>query len=341
MKHSTTINFNATSVFLSITWSLMGILLPLFPSFSQSYPSLNDQFRLNQLQAPQGKVQVVIDTDTYNEIDDQFAVVYGLLSPDQMEVQAIYAAPYLNNRSVSPKDGMEKSFGEIERLLDKLAIKRENFVYRGSDAFLESLDKPIESPAAQDLINKAMNSDGPLYVLTLGAPTNVASAILLEPEIIHKIVVVWLGGKGLNWKTATEFNLMQDPIASQVLFDSGVPMVQIPTQPVTSHLLTTVAEVETYLKGQGAIGDYLVEIFNDYQPENGFGWSKVIWDISAIAYVINPGWFNTEIRSSPILTDELTYSVDHTRHLYRVANYLNRDAIFGDLFRKIQEYRVQ
>ncbi|MFO7822699.1 MAG: nucleoside hydrolase [Cyclobacterium sp.] len=334
-------SLNISPSFSQTVWFILVILLPLYPCFSQDYPQLTEPFRLSQLQPSQEKVKVVIDTDTYNEIDDQFAVVYGLLSPDQMEVQAIYAAPYLNNRSVSPKDGMEKSFGEIERLLDKLAIKRENFVYRGSDAFLESLDKPIESPAAQDLISKAMNSDGPLYVLTLGAPTNVASAILLEPEIIHKIVVVWLGGKGLNWKTATEFNLMQDPIASQVLFDSGVPLVQIPTQPVTSHLLTTVAEVETYLKGQGAIGDYLVEIFNDYQPENGFGWSKVIWDISAIAYVINPGWFNTEIRSSPILTDELTYSVDHTRHLYRVANYLNRDAIFGDLFRKIQEYRVQ
>ncbi|MDN3689809.1 nucleoside hydrolase [Cyclobacterium jeungdonense] len=323
--------------------AVLGLVLffLVFDGFSQNYPGLTDQFRLSQLEPPQGKVQVVIDTDTYNEIDDQFAVVYGLLSPDQMEVKAIYAAPYLNNRSVSPKDGMEKSFEEIERLLDKLAMKRENYVYRGSDAFLESLDKPIESPAAKDLISKAMNSEGPLYVLTLGAPTNVASAILLEPEIIHKIVVVWLGGKGLNWKTATEFNLMQDPIASQILFDSGVPLIQIPTQPVTSHLATTVAEIETYLKGKGEIGDYLVEIFNDYNKGDPFGWSKVIWDISAIAYVINPGWFNTEIRSSPLLTDQLTYSFDNTRHLYRVATYLNRDRIFGDMFKKIQQYTME
>ncbi|WP_439482618.1 nucleoside hydrolase [Cyclobacterium plantarum] len=317
------------------------ILLPLSPSFSQDYPTLPEAFRLNQLQAPEGKVEVVIDTDTYNEIDDQFAVVYALLSPEAINVSAIYAAPYLNNRSVSPKDGMEKSFEEIERLLDKLGMERNDFVYRGSEAFLESPEKPLESPAAKDLVERAMQADGPLYVLTLGAPTNVSSAILMEPEIIHKIVVVWLGGKGLNWKTATEFNLMQDPIASQVLFDSGVPLIQIPTQPVTSHLHTTVAEVETYLSGQGAIGDYLVEIFNEYQPTDGFGWSKVIWDISAIAYVIDPGWFSTEIRSSPILTDRLTYSFDHTRHLYRVATYLNRDRIFGDMFKKIQQYKDQ
>ncbi|WP_241684838.1 nucleoside hydrolase [Cyclobacterium xiamenense] len=318
---------------------ILGLILWLSITtvYSQKYPDLTDQFRLDRLQAPTGRVQVVIDTDTYNEIDDQFAVVYALLSPEHLDVRAIYAAPYLNNRSESPKDGMEKSLEEIERLLDKLDRTQDGFVYSGSENFLASLDKPLESPAASDLIQRARNSDGPLYVLTLGAPTNVASAILLAPDILHKIVVVWLGGKGLNWRTATEFNLMQDPIASQVLFDSGVPLIQLPTQPVTSHLLTTVAEMETYLQGRGEIGDYLVEIFKDYHKGDPFGWSKVIWDISAIAYVINPDWFTTEIRSSPLLTDQLTYSIDNTRHLYRVATYLNRDKIFGDLFRKIHQ----
>jgi purine nucleosidase len=171
----------------------------------------------------------------------------------------------------------------------------------------------------------------------LGAPTNVASAILMDPEIIHKIVVVWLGGKGLDWGSAREFNLQQDILSSQILFNSGVPLIQLPTEPITSHLLTTIPEVETYLKGQGPIGDYLLEIFKDYHHGDHFAWSKVIWDISAIAYVINPSWFRTEIRSTPILTDQYTYSFDNTRPLYRVATHLNRDRIFGDMFKKIQQ----
>src|SRR5690606_32185275 len=104
------------------------------------------------------------------------------------------------------------------------------------------------------------------------APTNIASAILMEPSIIDKIVVVWLGGKGLNWRTAREFNLMQDLLSSKIMFDSGVPLVQLPTEPVTSHLLTSVPEIETHLNGQGEIGDYLVEIFKDYH-EDHFAWS--------------------------------------------------------------------
>jgi hypothetical protein len=101
--------------------------------------------------------------------------------------------------------------------------------------------------------------------------------------------------------------------------------------------MTTVPEIETYLQGQGAIGDYLVEIVKDYHHEH-FAWSKVIWDNSAVAYAINPASFSTEIRHSPILTDQITYSFDNSRHFYRVATALNRDKIFGDMFRKIQEF---
>jgi len=306
-------------------------------AYSQNFPKQSNEILLQRLKPTTNKVKVVIDTDTYNEVDDQFAVVYALLSPEQMEVEAIYAAPYHNNRSKGAADGMEKSYEEILRLMDKMAIDHEGLIYRGSEGFLKDYNQPLKSDAAKDLVKRAMASEEPLYVLALGAPTNVASAILMEPKIIEKIVVVWLGGKGLEWNTAREFNLQQDMLSSKLLFDSGVPLIQIPAEPVTSHLLTTIPELDTYLKGQGAIGDYLIEIFKDYHDDH-YAYSKIIWDIAVIAYVINPTWFKTEIRHSPILTDQITYSFDNSRHLIRLVTYLNRDKIFGDMFRKIQRH---
>ena len=35
-----------------------------------------DTLLLNRLKRPEGKIDVVLDTDTYNEIDDQFALAY-------------------------------------------------------------------------------------------------------------------------------------------------------------------------------------------------------------------------------------------------------------------------
>lgn len=316
--------------------ALGALLLSISTTSAQTFPELPEAQRLSRIEAPSGPVTAVLDTDTYNEIDDQFAVVYALLSPEQMTIEAIYAAPYLNDRSTSAADGMEKSYEEILRLLDKMKRPADGLVHRGSAGFLKSVNEPLESDATRDLIRRAQTSDGPLYVITVGAPTNVASALLLEPSIINKIVVVWLGGKGLNWPSASEFNLQQDPLASQVLFDSGVPLIQLPTEPVTSHLLTTVPEVETYLQGKGEIGDYLVQIFKDYHQDH-YAWSKVIWDLSAVAYLIDPSWFKTEVRSTPILTDELIYRFDDSRPPYRVATYVRRDPVYEDMFRKIEK----
>ena len=81
-----------------------------------NFPKLSTALRLARLQPPTGKVRMVLDTDTYNEVDDQFALVHALLSPDRLQVEAIYAAPYFNDRSSGPADGMEKSYEEIVAL---------------------------------------------------------------------------------------------------------------------------------------------------------------------------------------------------------------------------------
>ena len=56
-----------------------------------NFPTLSESQRLEMLQPPTGQVRMVLDTDTYNEIDDQFAVVHALLSPEHLNVEALYA----------------------------------------------------------------------------------------------------------------------------------------------------------------------------------------------------------------------------------------------------------
>jgi inosine-uridine nucleoside N-ribohydrolase len=297
--------------------------------------NLDDSARLMRLAPAQGKVSMVLDTDTYNEIDDQFAVVYALLSPEHVDVEAIYAAPFHNTRSSGPADGMEKSYEEILRLLERLDTPHNGFAFRGSASYLPAPHEPVRSEAVDDLIARAMaERDGPLYVLPIGAITNIASAILLEPRIMERIVVVWLGGNPLYWPTAREFNLMQDLAASRLVFDCGVPLVHIPCMNVAEHLRTTVPEMACHVKGQGPIGDYLHEIFCAFTDDH-FAWSKVIWDISTVAWLVNSDWIPTELVHSPVLTSEMTWSVDTSRHLVRVATHANRDAVFADLFGKL------
>ena len=129
--------------------------------------------------------------------------------------------------------------------------------------------------------------------------------------------------------------MKQDVLASRLIFDCGVPLVHIPCAGVTTHLHTTVPEMEANVKGKGTIGDFLFEMFCNYEENNHRAWSKVIWDIATIAYLIDESWVPTEIVHSPIVTDQVTWSFDNSRHLIRSANMINRDPIFNDLFKKL------
>ena len=305
--------------------------------FCQNFPRINEVDRINRLNPPAEKLRMVLDTDTYNEVDDQFALAYALLSPEKLKVEAIYAAPFHNARSESPADGMEKSYQEILRLLEFMNVPSEGLVYRGSTGYLQDITRPIRSEAALDLVSKALASspEDPLYVVPIGCITNSASAILIEPRIINNIVVVWLGGNGLDWPTQREFNLMQDVLAAQVVLNSGVPLVITPCRPVVSHFHTTLPELAHYLKDKNPLSNYLYEIVAGYNAQNLDAWSKEIWDVVAIAWLVNPSWVPTNLVHSPILTDQVTYSKDSARHFIRMATSLNRDAIFRDLFTKL------
>ena len=212
-----------------------------------------DALLLERLKRPEGKIDVALDTDTYNEIDDQFALAYLLSSPEKMNVKAIYAAPFHNEKSDGPADGMEKSFQEIHRILG--LVGREELkerVFRGSRSYLADETQPVISPAAEHLAGLAMRytPQKPLYVAALGAITNVASAMLLQPEIRDRIVLVWLGGNAHWWPDNREFNLMQDVAAARVVFGSGAALVQLPCMGVVSGFAVSGAELERFLRGK-------------------------------------------------------------------------------------------
>lgn len=302
---------------------------------------LTETERLNLLTWPEGRVEMVLDTDTYNEIDDQFAIVYSLLAQDKLQVEAIYAAPFHNHRSEGPGDGMEKSYEEIQRVLNRLPNIPHPPIFKGSAEWLKDRATPVESPAVDDLIDRARSrkTGKPLYVVGIGALTNIASALLKAPDIASKVVVVWLGGTPSYWHNTLEFNLEGDWNASRFLFDSGAAVIFFPCAQVVAMMHTTLAEMERFVKGRGAIGDYLFEIYRDYtgydltQP----GVSKHIWDLAPIAWLINPKTFDTVLSPSPILTRELTWSINPGRHLVREARLCWRDRVYKDLFFRLKE----
>lgn len=189
---------------------------------------MNEILRVKNLQVPNKKIDVVLDTDTFNEIDDQYAIAYLLKSKEKLCTKAIYAAPFSRTGSVTPEEGMQKSYDEILKILSLL--NEEVPVFKGAKEYMKDEKTPSLSHVACDLAERVnyYSPENPLYVVAIGAITNVASAILLNPKVVENTVVVWLGGHALHYTDSVEFNLNQDIAAARVVFSSGVPLIQLP-----------------------------------------------------------------------------------------------------------------
>jgi len=296
---------------------------------------------IKNLEAPKKCVDMVLDTDAYNEIDDQYAIAYALLSPEKINFKAIYAAPFKNQKSTGPANGMEKSYREILKLLD--FAKREDMkkvTFRGATEYLPDEKTPVMSDAVNDLIERARTytPEAPLYVVAIGAITNVASAIIAAPDIIEKIVVVWLGGAAWHLETAHEFNMMQDYAAARVVFGCGVPLVQLACNGVVSEFRLSKPELEYWLVDKNPLADYLARntIAEADSYAAGKPWTRVIWDVTAVAWVVDGEKFmRSSIEHSPIPEYDEFYSHQKKRHFMRYVYQINRDKLMEDLINKL------
>lgn len=245
---------------------------------------------------------------------------------------------------VSAPDGMEESYQEILKVDAFMGTGLRDRTFRGSPGYLTAPDVPIESDAAHHLIERAMaHSDSLLYVVAIGATTNLASALLLEPRIAERIVIVWTSAYP-TWSGMYNysFNLEQDLPASQLLFTSGVPMVYLPGYYLGAQLRLSKPEIETWIQGRGKIGDYLHHLYmnNPLYPQRGLhevpGRSWVIWDLINFAWLLNPAWVPTRFVPTPRLGDDQRwYPAEGPGTEMLEAFEVARDPIFIDFLAKL------
>jgi len=352
-----------------------------------TFPHLDPAERRRRLAPPRGPLRVVIDTDTENEIDDQFALAWAFASRDRLEIEGVYAEPYsfgiyrddlirtaalldagmalpdelkplagwVTNLAragrhprdlafVPPDEGMERSYQEILKVDALMGAGLADRTFRGAPRYLTGYDAPVESDAVAHLIERAMApSDRPLYVVAIGAVTNVASALLLEPRIVGRIVVVWTSGYP-TWSGMYNysFNLEQDLLGSQLLFRSGVPLVYLPGYYLGAQLRLSLPEIEAWIRGKGAIGDYLHHLYlhNPLHPQRGIverpGSSWVIWDLINFAWLLEPSWVPTRFVPTPRLGDDQRWHTDGAPgHEMLEAYEISRDGIMTDFLAKL------
>lgn len=141
------------------------------------------------------KINVILDTDTYNECDDQFALAYMIKSQDVFNIEAITIAPFSHkDKNVFLEESQNLSYNEVLKICKWLNFDTSNKVFKGATDYLQN--SVSENQAVNKIIEIALKNKK-TYIMTIGAITNIALAIKKELKIIDKIEVIWLGGHSL------------------------------------------------------------------------------------------------------------------------------------------------
>lgn len=298
-------------------------------SWKEIYSKISSMYSEKELE----KINVILDTDTYNEIDDQFALAYLLKSQDRFNVEAITIAPFQNKWDNSEDSGIEESYKEAKTVCQLCNVKTDNLIFKGSTNYIKN-GYNIRNDAVNKIIEIALKNEK-TYILAIAAITNIALAIKYEPKIIDKIEVIWLGGHTLLHANNLHETNAKDIDALKIIFESKVKLTIIPCKGVASNLITTTYDLQHFINGKSQLCNFLFDRFDKTVNIRFVLPRKRLWDISVIAYMINKDWFETSKINCPNIKDNTSYKLNTTNHLITMVNYLDSDKIFEDLYKKL------
>ena len=234
--------------------------------------------------APQ---RVIIDADTANEVDDLFAVTRAAVA-QEWDLLAVTAAQWQASHWTIP-ESMEESHRLNQMILAHLQSDVPTF-RGGKNRLYDWGDQAQHSAAAYQIIRQARATPvgEKLQVLALGSLTNVASALLIEPDISDRIVVHWLGSQldPVSGKhRIDDFNCMMDVQALFKVFESSVELHVMPLN-VAADLTMDYQSVENALAGRHPLADFLVDRWQRHvDPLKAH---RIIWDLALVYAVLNP-----------------------------------------------------
>jgi inosine-uridine nucleoside N-ribohydrolase len=180
----------------------------------------------------------------------------------------------------------------------------------------------------------ASSPEDPLWIIGLGAPTDIASAFLQEPRIADRIIVFW--HLRTQWPdNCYNFNVFGDPHATRLLFHSPLSFVLFDTG---TYLTCPMPESEKMVRAKGKLGRYL----HDYRLGNEWMMSdtKGFFDLGDIAALLDPDIASFEEVYCPEVGNDLSYVFKDMKGKILRCYYINRDKTYELFYKKLEEYSI-
>lgn len=301
------------------------------------------------------KIRLILDSDTNNELDDQHAIAYILANRDFFKLQGITVNKTTFGGTI------DDQVLEAERVL-KLCAAPNIGVYRGAAGNYQQIKGQITAPefdgseAVNFIIETAKAHDKEkLVILAVGKLTNIALALLKQPEIAANLRVVWLGS---NYPFPGEYNLANDTFAVNAVLQSDVEFEivtvreNMPTG--TANVVIYTDDIKDKMPGKGPqlinqvkgrngksfsnFGDYSISLFELF-PGGGSPPGRSFFDVAAVAILKRPHWAEKIEIAAPQLSEDRkwTEQPDNPRKITYWENF-EKDSIKQDFFTSMEEF---
>ena len=238
--------------------------------------------------------QVWIDCDP--GIDDSFALLLALKHLEVVGISAVggntgLVHTFRNARYVAELAGREEIPVYAGYDLPMIAKpERAEYVHGSSglgDIMVPELKGKLQTEHAVDaMLRTFADPAGPILV-TLGPLTNVAQALLKEPELKHRIPeIVCMGGSVTagNYNASAEFNIAVDPEAAGIVFESGIPLRMVGLNLCRQNEMT-MSDVEQLRAMPGKIAAFAAGLL-EYSVKQGR--QAQLCDACTVAWLIDP-----------------------------------------------------
>jgi pyrimidine-specific ribonucleoside hydrolase len=217
-------------------------------------------------------------------------------------------------------------------------------------AELPSSDRTLSEYSAVELMAKVLEeSEEPLVIIGTGAQTNLATLLLYRPDLKKKISAFYIMGGGIatgNWTPAAEFNILVDPEAARIVFESGVPLVMSGLD-VTEKALVypeDVSRIKNIGSQKGDIVGGWLDFFGETHAAMGYeGWPlhdpcAVLSLIKPEIFIIKDAHLQVETKGLHTRGQVLADFEDQDRFNGKAVLDLDRQAFIDELIKAVEHF---
>ena len=247
------------------------------------------------------KIPLIIDCDPGH--DDAIALMLAA-SSDKFDLKAVTTVggaqsvdkTYYNARRILAAIGLQVpcARGAAQPMVRK-ALGGTEIVHGESGLDGPVLPEPTEESCkltAFELLCKTLEeAEEPVTICPTGPMTNIGILLAVRPDLKPKIKEFSIMGGGFymgNWTAAAEFNILADPEAAKIMFDSGIPIIMSGLD--VTHKAYVTREENEVLRANGnacsVLAAELIDYFSRYHYEVEKLPGCTLHDPCAIAYLM-------------------------------------------------------